>query len=101
MKFKSGDIIRGTEGDGKTWGNTTTLLLLHVDGPENVSAVVLRSVDLNDGEITRRRGDTGKWSLLCRDWEKIGSEPHLEPLDDIITACIARHTAEQEVRHAL
>lgn len=30
MKFKSGDIIRGTEGDWKTWGNTTTLLLLHV-----------------------------------------------------------------------
>ena len=91
MKFKSGDIIRGTEGDGKTWGNTTTLLLLHVRADDHVCAVILQSINPITGEVYSRDGHFGNWSLTCRDWVKIGSDPHVEPLDDIINRLLAAY----------
>ena len=94
MKFKSGDIIRGTEGDGKTWGNTTTLLLLHVRNDNHACAVVLQSFNPVSGKVHACAGDFGNWGLNSRDWENIGVDSHLELLDHIIASHVAQYAAQ-------
>lgn len=93
MKFKAGDIIRGTEGDGQTWANTTTLLLLYVNGVgsrADVCGLILKSVNPLTGEEHGRIGKAGPWSLCCRQWEKIGQVSQLSAASDAVRQCVER-----------
>lgn len=88
MEFKAGDIVEGTEGDGKTWANTTTLLLLYVESMDSVCAVVLKSVNPMTGEDNGRRGDAGQWVLNARPWKKVGQVPALAHASGAVDNCV-------------
>ena len=86
-KFHAGDILEGYEGDGKSWANVTTLLLVYVQ-ESNVAAIVLKSINPLTGEDLGRNGELGLWSLGCRDWKKVGEIP---------VVYIASHSIRQAV----
>lgn len=101
--FKPGDIIQGTEGNGKTWANTTILLLVRVHdtrrsyGPD-ASAIVLKSFNPLSGEMVSRHdeGLISTWGLGAREWEKIGEVPEVTLAAMDIEAAVA---AWKEVEH--
>jgi len=93
MEFKAGDIIRGTEGEGKAWANTTTLLLLYVNcigSCEHVCGITLKNINPLTGEDHGRNGKAGSWSLCCRQWEKIGEVSQLSAASDAVRQCVER-----------
>jgi hypothetical protein len=94
-KFKAGDIVRGHEGDGKTWGVTDTLLLLHVYDGGSALAVVLESVRDFTGK-RGRNGDAEPWTLEYRDWQKVGEVPELAAAEGAILDTIAKWNTPRE-----
>lgn len=103
MKFKAGDIIRGTEGDGTTWANTTTLLLLYVNSTgccETVCGITLKSINPLTGEDHEHNGKAGSWSLCCRRWEKIGQVSQLSAASEAVLQCIDSFAPSNPQREA-
>lgn len=78
MDFQAGDIIEGYEGNGTTWGNISTILILYIKNLTDVSAVILNSINPITGKNNGRCGELSNWTLSGRDWKKIGCVPELE-----------------------
>ena len=88
-KFKPGDVIEGYEG-GDTWGNSTTLLLIHVFSDEKVYAFVIKSFDTVKKQNMYRHSNFGNWGLNCRDWKKIGELPNIRKASEKIESIIKK-----------
>ena len=88
MKFRSGDIIEGTEGLGKSYENTAVLLVLAHDGLSGDALCVVletrsprRGTEREDIHAT----SASAWVLEDRDWKKIGYAPELAGFDTMIS----------------
>lgn len=93
--FKAGDIIEGYEGDGRTWGTTTTMLLLYI-GKSDVCALVLhRKYTVPDKDRPRSEADFGRWTLQCRDWKKVGEVPELAAAAPAVADAVASWEAKK------
>lgn len=83
-KFKSGDIIEGTEGRNEPWARTTRLLIVHLHSKDDVLVVVLKEWHPVTMEVSTRHSDYGDWTLTCRKWEKVGEVTALSGVDSAV-----------------
>lgn len=87
MKFRSGDIIEGTEGEGTSYESTSVLLVLAHDEQSGDALCLELEVRSPRRGVMREDIDAtsaSAWTLEDRDWKRIDCAPELAGLDSTI-----------------